>query len=150
MPRPTVMTKEAMDKICQLLASGDSLRSICREDDMPSVSTVLLAVVQDRDGFSEQYMQAREAGGFSHADRVIDTVDRIATGEIDPNAARAMLDGLKWAAERMAPKRHSIRQEVDHSSTDGSMTPRPALDASTLSDSALEELMRARRSQTEQ
>jgi hypothetical protein len=90
---------------------------------MPAISTVLLAVVQDRDGFSEQYMQAREAGGFSHADRIIDTVDKVASGEYDPQAARAMLDGLKWAAERMAPKKHSQRQELDHSSSDGSMAP---------------------------
>lgn len=114
MARPTVMTQEVRETICEKLAAGESLRSICREDDMPAVSTVLLAVVQDRDGFSEQYMQARTAGGFSHADRIIDTVDRVSTGEIDPQSARAMLDGLKWAAERMAPKSHSNRQEIDH------------------------------------
>jgi hypothetical protein len=33
------------------------------------------------------------------------------------------MDGLKWAAERMSPKRHSQRQEHDHRSTDGSMSP---------------------------
>lgn len=122
MARPTVMTREVRETICMKLAAGESLRSICREDDMPAVSTVLLAVVQDRDGFSEQYMQARTAGGFSHADRIIDTVDRVSTGEIDPQSARAMLDGLKWAAERMAPKSHSNRQEIDHRSGDGSMS----------------------------
>lgn len=35
--------------------------------------------------------------------------------------------------------------KVDHSSEDGSMTPKPALDASKLSDATLEELMNARR-----
>lgn len=120
---PTVMTQEVMDAICEKLAGGESLRSICRAGDMPAISTVLLAVVQNRDGFSEQYMQAREAGGFSHADRIIDTVDRVASEEIDPHAARAMLDGLKWAAERMAPKKHSARQDVNHTSDDGSMSP---------------------------
>lgn len=114
MARPTVMTQEIRDEICFRLSSGESLRSICRDESFPAISTVLLAVVQNRDGFSEQYMQARTAGGFSHADRVIDTVDRVAAGEIDPQSARAMLDGLKWAAERMAPKSHSARQEIDH------------------------------------
>lgn len=118
------MTPEVREKICTGLAAGESLRSICLEEDMPAISTVMLAVVQDRDGFSEQYMQAREAGGFSHADRIIDTVDRVATGEFDPQSARAMLDGLKWAAERMAPKRHSQRQELNHTSSDGSMSPK--------------------------
>lgn len=123
MARPTVMTPETRETICYRLASGESLRSICVDESLPSISTVLLAVVQDRDGFSEQYMQARQAGGFSHADRVIDTVDRVAVGEIDPQSARAMLDGLKWAAERMASKHHSARQELDHTTNGESMQP---------------------------
>ena len=113
MGRPTVMTTDMRDAICEALAGGNSLRSVCINESMPAMSTVLLAVVQDRDGFSEQYMQARRAGGFSHADRIIDTVDRVALGDIDPQSARAMLDGLKWAAERMAPKSHGSRQEID-------------------------------------
>lgn len=121
--RPTVMNQETRDAICERLASGESLRSICAEDGMPVISTVLLAVVQDRDGFSEQYMQARVAGGFSHADRIVDTVDRVSMGELDPQAARAMLDGLKWAAERMAPKHHSSRQEIDHTTAGQAMQP---------------------------
>jgi hypothetical protein len=138
------MTKEVREEICFRLAGGESLRSICVDNKMPALSTVLLAVVQDRDGFSVQYMQAREAGGFSHADRIIDTVDKVAAAELDPQSARAMIDGLKWAAERMASKHHSSRQEIDHSSTDKSMSPTPALDTSKLSTAALKELMNAR------
>lgn len=102
---------------------------------MPAVSSVLLWVVSGRlvEGtekpFSEQYMQAREAGGFSHADRIVDTVDRVSIGELEPQAARAMLDGLKWAAERMAPKAHSAKQDINHTSEDRSMSPQP-IDAS--------------------
>ena len=140
--RPTVMTEEVREEICQNLAAGNSLRSICADESMPVVSTVLLAVVQDRDGFSEQYMQARTAGGFSHADRIIDTVDRVSTGEVEPQAARAMLDGLKWAAERMAPKSHSSRQEVDHTTAGEKIN--QGIDASKMSTSALKELMQAR------
>ena len=117
------MTQDTRDAICLRLASGESLRSICTDEDMPTVSTVLLAVVQDRDGFSEQYMQAREAAGFSHADRVADLAAIAASEGIDPQSARAAMDGFKWAAERMAPKKHSQRQEVDHTSSDQSMSP---------------------------
>jgi hypothetical protein len=105
------------------LAGGESLRSICRDEGMPVLSTVLLWVVQDREGFSEHYMQAREAAGFAHADRVADLAELAALAEIDPQAARAAMDGFKWAAERMSPKRHSPRQEHDHQSSDRSMSP---------------------------
>ena len=146
--RPTSYNQELADTICQRLAGGESLRSICRDEDKPHISTVLLWVVQDREGFSEQYMQAREAAGFAHADRVADLAAIAAEEGIDPQAARAAMDGLKWAAERMSPKRHSQRQEVDHRSGDGSMTPK-GIDASQLSDAALQELMNARQDSTE-
>jgi hypothetical protein len=96
------------------------LRAICEDAALPEKSSVLLWVVQGRkiEGedctFSDQYMQAREAAGFSHADRVADIATLAAEKEIDPHAARAAMDGLKWAAERMASKRHSTRQEIDH------------------------------------
>lgn len=38
------------------------------------------------------------------------------------------------------------KQEIDHSSTDGSMTPKTPIDASKLSDTALQELMNVRNS----
>jgi len=112
MARPSKISKALTDRICRRIAAGESLRSICAEKTMPTISTVLLWVVQDRDGFSEQYAQAREAAGYAHADRLIDVIDKVAIKELDPNRAKVMLDGLKWAAERMAPKKHSPRQEL--------------------------------------
>lgn len=119
--RPTSYTQDLADDICRRLAGGESLRSICSEETYPAISTVLLWVVQDREQFSEQYMQAREAAGFAHADRVADLALIAAEEGIDPQAARAAMDGLKWAAERMSPKRHSQRQEIDHTTKGESM-----------------------------
>lgn len=121
--RPTVMTPDTRSKICALLAEGRSLRSVCREPDMPAVSTVLLAVVDDRDGFSVQYMRAREAAGHAHADNVVETANLVRAGEIGPNEARAINDALKWAAERMAPKSFGPRQEIDHTTQGEKIAP---------------------------
>lgn len=132
--RPTVMTPDMQEKICFRLAGGEPLRSVCADEGFPAMSTVLMAVVQDRGGFRSKYAQAREAGGFSHGDRVIDVVDKVADGKLDPMAARAMLDGLKWAAERMAPKGHAVRQELNHTSTDGTMTPKGVVVARDVQD----------------
>jgi len=121
--RPTVMTPEIQDEICQRLASGESLRSICTNEELPSVSTVMLAVVQDRGGFRNSYVHAREAAGFAHGDGVIEVVELVRDGTVDPQTAKAMMDGLKWAAERMAPKAHSAKQDINHTSDDGSMSP---------------------------
>ena len=121
MARPTKLTEETREEICYRLAGGESLSSICRDDHLPTKATVLMWVVDDRDGFFTDYMRAREAAGYAHADQSVDVALKAENGEIDPQAARAALAGYHWAAERMAPKKHSQRQEVDHSSSDGSM-----------------------------
>ena len=130
MARPTKCTPEITDEICTRLAGGQSLRDICIPEDMPNKSTVLLWVVTGReiDGterqFSDQYHAAREAAGYSHADEALALRYELRSGELDPQSAKVILDALKWGAERMSPKRHSQRQEMDHTSSDGSMTPK--------------------------
>ncbi len=120
--RPTVMTEENIEEICTRLAGGESLRSICRDEGMPVLSTVLLAVVQNRSGFSERYAQARQAAGYAHADNVIEVTEAVFRGEIGAQEARAIMDGLKWAAERMAPNAHSAKQNIDHTTGGEKMT----------------------------
>ena len=93
---------------------------------VPALSTVLLWVVDGKhEAFSEQYHVAREAAGYAHADEALDMRHAVISGEVDAQAARVVLDALKWGAERMSPKKHSPRQMIDHSSPDGSMTPQP-------------------------
>lgn len=142
--RPTIYNDELVSEICQRIADGESLRSICRDDHMPHKATVLLWVVDGKHSqFRDQYVHAREAAGFSHADEALELRHSVLDGTYDPQAARVALDALKWGAERMAPKKHSTRQEIDHSSSDGTMTPQ-GVDASMLSTGALRELIAAR------
>lgn len=118
--RPSIYSRALTDKICTRLAGGESLRSICRDSDMPTLSTVLLWVVDGKhEEFSEQYMRAREAAGYAHADRITETVELLSSESVKPEVARVMMDGLKWAAERMAPKNHSPRQQTEHSGNVG-------------------------------
>jgi len=117
--RPTKLTDKVRREICERLAGGESLRSVCRDEHMPHISTVLLWVVEDREGFSEQYMVAREAGGFAHAERITDLAEQVISGEVDPQSARTAIDGLRWAAERMAPKNHSPKMQQEHTGRDG-------------------------------
>lgn len=120
MARPSKYTKALASRICARLAGGESLRSICRDAKMPALSTVLLWVVDgDHAEFSEQYMRAREAAGYAHADRIADIANMAAEEGIDPQSARAAMDGYKWAAERMAPKTHSPKQQTEHSGNIG-------------------------------
>lgn len=125
MARPTAYTEDIKDEICTRIAGGESLRSICADEAMPAMSTVLLWVVNDREGFSEHYHASREAAGYAHADEALALRFELREGTIDPQSAKVILDALKWGAERMAPKKHSARQEVNHTSDDGTMSPKP-------------------------
>lgn len=120
--RPTDYNADVATRICSWLAEGKSLRAFCRQDDAPGLSTVTMWIVTHPE-FRAQYVRAREAAGYAHADNIVDVAQEVRDGGIDPQAGRVAMDGLKWAAERMAPKTHSPKQEIDHTSSDGSMKP---------------------------
>lgn len=121
--RPTDYNEAIAERICTHIAGGYSLRSFCRQENTPDVSTVCRWIVAHSE-FREQYVRAREAAGYAHADGIVEVVEMLRDGgDLDAQTARAMMDGLKWAAERMAPKAHSPNQKVDHTSSDGSMRP---------------------------
>lgn len=145
MARPTLCTKKITDEICTRIADGESLRSICNDKHLPEKSSVLLWVVTGRliegteSKFSDQYHASREAAGYSHADEALALRHELREGSLDPQTAKVILDALKWGAERMAPKSHSARQEIDHRSSDGSMTPSQLTDEQI--DTRLQELL---------
>lgn len=144
--RPSIYSEDLAAEICRRLAGGESLRSVCRDDHMPHISTVLLWVVDGRHvEFSEQYMRAREAQGYFYADSMLDLANLVGTGELEPQQAKVIMDAYKWTAERNASKAYGPRKALDHTSSDGTMTPKAAqLDTSKLSTAALKELMQAR------
>jgi len=119
--RPTKLTPEVRDEICYRLAGGESLVSICEDEHLPTRATVLNWVVGDRDGFYTDYLRARDAAGFAHADQSVEYAKLAAGGKLDPKSAKVALDGLHWAAERMSPKKHSPRQEIDHTTNGENM-----------------------------
>ena len=108
--RPTDYSLELTAAICERLAVGESLRSICRDDEMPSMASIFLWLSKHPE-FSEQYAHAREAQAESHADRIVEIAD---DDTIDPNHKRIMVDARKWVASKLKPKRYGDKAEVEH------------------------------------
>lgn len=79
--------------------------------------------VVTKDEFLDQYRNARQAGGFSHADDIAMIAEKVLEGEIEPGAAKVIIDARKWTAERMAPKHHMPQSLVNVESPNGTMTP---------------------------
>jgi hypothetical protein len=113
--RKSEFTQAMADRICERLAAGESLRSICRDDDMPSWPAIS-NWLQKFPEFAAQYARAREDQAETHADRIIEIAD---DDSIDPNHKRIMVDARKWVAAKLKPKRYGDKAEVEHSGNIG-------------------------------
>lgn len=110
--------------ICERMAKGESLRSICEADNMPAESTVRLWAVEDRDGFAAQYARARETQMDALAEDIIEIADdsgfdahvvdgrAVVDGEAI-NRARLRVDARKWLMSKIAPKRYGDKMTMD-------------------------------------
>ena len=67
--------QDTADSICDRLADGESLRKICRSDDMPSTSTVCKWLGKNGE-FAEQYARAREMQADALFDDCLDIADQ--------------------------------------------------------------------------
>lgn len=108
--RPTDYSPELTAKICEKLATGDSLRKICAEEGMPSLASIFLWLGKYPE-FSEQYTRAREAQAETHADRIVEIAD---DKEITPDHKRIMVDARKWVASKLKPKRYGDKIDLEH------------------------------------
>ena len=66
--------QDAVDEICQRIASGETLLQVCRDEHMPSEYAVRCWLLADTpanpSGFFEQYARAREMHVEHHMDRL--------------------------------------------------------------------------------
>lgn len=73
--RPPRYSDELAREVCRLLGEGQTLREICRREEMPSASTVREWVVDDRDGFAERYARARRLQAEYWADEIVEVAE---------------------------------------------------------------------------
>jgi hypothetical protein len=126
--RPSGYTAEIGDRICERLACGESLRSICAEQGMPSQSMVFRWLAQDA-VFREQYTRAREAQADVLADETLDIADdgrndwmekfgkdgESVGWQLNGEAvarSRLRVDARKWFAAKLAPKKYGDKVAI--------------------------------------
>ena len=126
--RPSKYSDEMAEKICEKIANGRSLRSICAEDGMPTTSTVCKWLIENKE-FSEQYARARDKQADYFAEEIIEIADSAEAESAAVAKAKLQIDARKWAASKIAPKKYGDKQELDVKSSDGSMRPTVRLDA---------------------
>src|SRR3974390_3403597 len=70
--RPSTYRKAVMTKICARLATGESLRSICKDEKMPHEATVRWWIIKDVGGCAKEYTQARDIGIDARVDEILE------------------------------------------------------------------------------
>lgn len=126
--RPSAYSDQIAGDICARLADGESLKAICADEGMPSRSSVFRWLGdpdKSMDHFRASYARAREASADADADSISDIAGQVLQGLVEPNAARVAIDALKWAAGKRKPKVYG--DKIDHTSSDGTMTPKPTI-----------------------
>jgi hypothetical protein len=113
-------------RICEEIASGRSLRTICEDDDMPDKATVFRWLAE-RETFRDQYARAREAQADAMLEEILDIADdgrndsykddegNVRTDQDVIARSRLRVDTRKWAMSKMAPKKYGDKLDLSHS-----------------------------------
>ncbi len=124
--RPSKYTPELSEEICNRLAGGESLRSICSSENIPNKSTVLRWLFDGKhEEFCDQYAKAREAQAEHMADELMDIADDGRNDYMEREhglvlnseaIARSKLrvDTRKWIAARLLAKKYGDKLETTH------------------------------------
>lgn len=127
--RPTAYTPEIAKYICQQLAEGRSLRSICADEGMPDRSTVYDWLDANAQGFPDQYTRARARQADTFLDEIIEIADDhtrdVREIEIAPGVkstsvdyeviarSKQRIDVRKWFMSKVAPKKYGDSKALD-------------------------------------
>lgn len=128
--RKSTFTQEIAAVICERISNGESLRSICQDDNMPDRTTVNDWLFRDKD-FAIQYARARER----QADFLFDEILKIADDgsndtylDEDGNRrtdhdviarSRLRVDARRWMAGKLRPKVYGEKFLAEHTGEGG-------------------------------
>lgn len=128
--RPTIYSEELTAEIIERMCEGESLRSICRDDNMPAMSSVILWKTKHPE-FSIQYEAAMtsraqhlfdellEIADDSTRDKIVDENGNERTNTEVVGRSRLRVDARKWALSKMIPKLYGDKVEQIVSNPEG-------------------------------
>jgi hypothetical protein len=114
--RPSIFTQELADTICAKLARGESMRTVCKDDALPSMEAIF-CWLRTKPEFLQQYTRAKQEAADSFIEEMHDISDASAEIVGDGhdaariNAARLRVDTRKWIASKLKPKKYGERMQ---------------------------------------
>jgi len=127
--RPSSYSDEKATEICLRIAEGESLRQVCRDDDMPARQTVF-RWLEAEPGFRDQYRRAREMLLEYWAEEIVDIADDTTLDTVTrttpqgreyeaidhENIQRSKLrvHTRQWLMSKLAPRKYGDKVEHEH------------------------------------
>lgn len=128
--RPSAYSLEIAERICDRIAVGESVRSICEDESMPDKATVFRWLYKHEE-FATIYARAKQASGFVDEDDMAEIADDARNDYMekfdkDGNSLGYFLNGehvqrsklrwehRRWLLERKQPKRYGAKVDVNH------------------------------------
>jgi len=135
--RPTTYTQEIADRICEELSLGYSIRTVCKPDGMPAIST-FFKWLREHEEFSKQYARAKQESADAMAEDILDIADdgtndwmerqgkngetfEVVNTEV-LQRSRLRVDTRKWLMAKMKPKKYGDKIDM---TTNGKDLPVP-------------------------
>lgn len=138
--RPSDYRDGLAELICERIADGESLKSICAEDSMPGRSTVFRWLAT-HETFRDMYAHAREEQAETLADEIVGISDEVCTTvRADKHGTRSdddegntevvfdatavarnrlRVDARKWVAAKLKPRKYGDRIQQEHTGPGG-------------------------------
>lgn len=139
-PKPAAVrySRQLAAQICWRLAQGETLRQICRDDEMPDESAVRQWALDNRDNFAPQYARAREIQAERWADELVEIADdgtndwqerELDSGRITavPDhehimRSRLRVDTRKWLMSKVLRKKYGDKGDPEAGEDDAGTT----------------------------
>jgi hypothetical protein len=134
--RPEIWSQDLADAVCFKIAHGYSLRTVCKDKDLPGMTTIF-KWLREREDFAKQYARATEERTEAMAEDILDIADDGSndlmtiqkgdkTYEIEnkevTNRSRLRVDTRKWLMSKMKPKKYGDKLDL---TSDGKVLPTP-------------------------
>ena len=128
--RPTDYNEELADIICERLASGESMRSISRDEGMPASST-MFKWLRIHPVFTEQYTRAKEESADALVEEMLDIADDGTNDWMEKHGkdgenvgwqvngesvarSRVRVETRKWISSKLKPKKYGDKITTEH------------------------------------
>lgn len=128
--RPTMYSSELAAAICAELACGLSMRTVCKSDEMPAMSTVFKWLTLHKE-FAEQYTRAKAESADALVEEMMDIADDGTNDWMEVHdkegecvgykvngehvqRSRLRVETRKWVVAKLKPKVYGDKVAVDH------------------------------------